>query len=316
MYYRGCIVSVGNCSTTVLTVKVFFLLAVWTSHIHYCSSSCHAPLWTAGLSSWWSLYRSGEAAWRSLQSLPFSRLKKPVPSASPHRSGAPGPWASWCLSAKPAPIYCCVSYIGGREQNCSILDMVCWVAGDKNFPHLLLFIHHAPVHKVQDSVGRLRCQGTLPAHAQLALHQDAQVLSRELLRRLSVPNLSHCQGLFLPRCRTQHLFLLNFTRFLSAHFSSLSRSTWTAALTLSLSICPPICPLQTWWECILLPPQGCWSRELLAVKFIFTIISESCNLVSLINFISCISITFPNHIWMFWTTQTAVGFQQQSNVVC
>lgn len=176
-------------------------------------------------------------------------------------------------------------YWGGRgvAQNCSILDMLCW--------YLLLFIDHAPVHKAQDAVGLLRCQGTRPAHVQLAF-QDAQVVSRGLHPKLSVPNLSHCQGLFLPRCRTQHLSLLNFTSFFSAHFSNPSRSLWMAALLVSLPSSPPICcPLQTWWECTPLPPQGHWSRELLAVKFIFTIISKLNNLISLINFSRCISMT-------------------------
>lgn len=38
------------------------------------------------------------------------------------------------------------------------------------------------------------------------------------------PSLYWCMGLFLPRCRTSHFPLLNFMRFLYAHFSSLPRS--------------------------------------------------------------------------------------------
>jgi len=54
-------------------------------------------------------------------------------------------------------------------------------------------------------------------------------LSAELLSNRSTPSLYRCMGLFVPRCRTLHLPLLNFIRFLSAQLSSLSRSRWMAA---------------------------------------------------------------------------------------
>lgn len=38
----------------------------------------------------------------------------------------------------------------------------------------------------------------------------------------------HMPELFLPSCSTLHFSLLNFMRFFSAHFSSLSRSFWMA----------------------------------------------------------------------------------------
>ena len=46
-------------------------------------------------------------------------------------------------------------------------------------------------------------------------------------------------GLFLPRCRTLHLPLLNLIRFLSAQLSSLSRSRWMAEQPASISTTPP-----------------------------------------------------------------------------
>ncbi|KAK4826847.1 hypothetical protein QYF61_011715 [Mycteria americana] len=46
-------------------------------------------------------------------------------------------------------------------------------------------------------------------------------------------------GLFIPRGRTWYFHLLNFMRFLSAHFSSLSRSLWMAARPSDVSATPP-----------------------------------------------------------------------------
>ncbi|KAK4806792.1 hypothetical protein QYF61_005588 [Mycteria americana] len=48
-----------------------------------------------------------------------------------------------------------------------------------------------------------------------------------------------CLGLFLPRGRTLPFPLLNFMRFLSAHFSSLFRSLWMAARSSAISATPP-----------------------------------------------------------------------------
>lgn len=50
-----------------------------------------------------------------------------------------------------------------------------------------------------------------------------------LLSSWVAPSMSWCLGLFSPRCRTLY-FLLNFTIFLSAHLSSLSRSLWMSVL--------------------------------------------------------------------------------------
>lgn len=57
--------------------------------------------------------------------------------------------------------------------------------------------------------------------------------------RFSVHNLSHCQGLFLPRCRSQHLSVLNF-RVLPEHFYILSMylngSSVLSLINLSLTL--------------------------------------------------------------------------------
>ena len=64
-------------------------------------------------------------------------------------------------------------------------------------------------------------------------------LSAELLSSRSTPSLYWCMGLFLPRCRTLYLPLLNFIRFLCAQLSSLSRSRWMAAQPSGVSTTPP-----------------------------------------------------------------------------
>ena len=63
----------------------------------------------------------------------------------------------------------------------------------------------------------------------LSSTRTPRFLSAELLSSRSIPSLYWCMGLFLPRCRTLHLPLLNLIRFLSAQLSSLSRCHWMAA---------------------------------------------------------------------------------------
>ena len=50
-----------------------------------------------------------------------------------------------------------------------------------------------------------------------------------LLPSRAVPDLYWCSQLFLPTCKTPHLFLWNLTGFLSAQLSSPSRAHWMAA---------------------------------------------------------------------------------------
>lgn len=112
------------------------------------------------------------------QSPPFPKLKKPVPSASPFRSGSPGLWASQrpllnlLQSTALFPVQGRKAKLQGFR--CGVLSSRGWKL------HLQVFIHHTPVQKAQDAAGLLYCQGTLPAHMQLAFRQDAQALSRYL----------------------------------------------------------------------------------------------------------------------------------------
>ena len=74
-------------------------------------------------------------------------------------------------------------------------------------------------------------------------------LSAKLSGQLS-PSLYWYMRLFLPMCRTLHFPLLNFSRFLSALFSSLSRSFWMVAWLSGVSSALLIlCHLQTCWRC-------------------------------------------------------------------
>jgi len=67
------------------------------------------------------------------------------------------------------------------------------------------------------------------AHCWLRVNLLATKISRsfstDVFLSRSAPYLYWCMALFLLRCKTPHLALLNFKRFLSAHLSSLLRSS-------------------------------------------------------------------------------------------
>lgn len=56
---------------------------------------------------------------------------------------------------------------------------------------------------------------------------------------MAVPDTYLCLGLFLLRCSTLHFCLLKLTRFLSAHFSSLTRTLWVAAWSSDVAATSP-----------------------------------------------------------------------------
>lgn len=63
-----------------------------------------------------------------------------------------------------------------------------------------------------------------------------------------------CMGLFLPRCRTLRLPLLNFIRLLSTQLSSLSRSRWMAAQPPGVPAIPPsFVPSASLWRLRFVP---------------------------------------------------------------
>lgn len=75
---------------------------------------------------------------------------------------------------------------------------------------------------LQDAMGLLCYKGTLVPRFQLGVHQDPEVLSSaDLLSSWLAPSLHCCLGVFFCRHRISQFSLVNFMKFLPAHFSSL-----------------------------------------------------------------------------------------------
>lgn len=72
-------------------------------------------------------------------------------------------------------------------------------------------------------------KGTLLAQGQSGVQQNLKVLFCKAASQLVAPRTEWCMGLPLPSCRNGHNPLVGFMKILSAHFSSLLRSLWTAA---------------------------------------------------------------------------------------
>lgn len=97
------------------------------------------------------------------------------------------------------------------------------VCGGKGSPPLTSWQHFASCSSGYHYP--LNSKGTLLAYVQAAF-------------QLSGPQHVLVLGLFLPWCRTLHITLLNFMRFMPAHFSNLPMSLWMASLT-NISATPP-----------------------------------------------------------------------------
>ena len=100
----------------------------------------------------------------------------------------------------------------------------CWVEGKHHLPQPA---GNTSPNAGLDTISFLCCKDTLlaPVHPGV-LHVPTSFFTKLLSSWVAT---SWCLGLFFPRCRTLHISLLNFMKFLSAHFSSLSRSLWMAA---------------------------------------------------------------------------------------
>lgn len=72
-------------------------------------------------------------------------------------------------------------------------------------------------------------KGILLVHALCDVHWDFKVLLCQDAFQLDGLNIYSCMESFLTRCTTLYFCLLNFVRFLSAHFSSLSKFLRMAA---------------------------------------------------------------------------------------
>ena len=101
---------------------------------------------------------------------------------------------------------------------------------------LLGFYKLPQPNAAQEAIGLLCHKGTLVARDQLGVHQDYQVLFCQAAFQPARPSLFWCLRLFLPRGRTWHFPVLNFTMSLLAHFSSLSRSFWATSQPAGLSV--------------------------------------------------------------------------------
>jgi len=77
---------------------------------------------------------------------------------------------------------------------------------------------HSSLDVAQDTVGFLGCQHTLMAHVELLILQYLPSPSPQGCSRATLhPAWYLCLGLLRPACRTLHLALLNFMRFMQAH---------------------------------------------------------------------------------------------------
>jgi len=92
----------------------------------------------------------------------------------------------------------------------------------------------------QDAIHLLGCEDILLAHVQLGCPPGhPRSFSAKLLSSCMFPSVYWCKVLFLPWGRTLRFLLSNFTRFLSAHFSSLLWSLWMAAQPCGISAALP-----------------------------------------------------------------------------
>lgn len=113
--------------------------------------------------------------------------------------------------------------------------------------HLSLTVCNTAPNALQDTLSHC-CKGTLLARVQLGFLRIPSTFSADLLSRWLARNWCCYMWLFLPRCRTLHLPLLNFMRLLLAYFSGLYNS-----LLAYQPILQALCPLQT---CCKLCPVG------------------------------------------------------------
>lgn len=93
-------------------------------------------------------------------------------------------------------------------------------------------------YSAQFAAGHISSRNTWLTHIQLVHHNPQLLFYKALLYPVSSQSVP-LEGLCQPNCRTLHLPLLNFVRSPRAHFSSLTRSVWVAALPSSVSATPP-----------------------------------------------------------------------------
>lgn len=113
----------------------------------------------------------------------------------------------------------------------------------------------------QDHADLLCCQSSLLAPVYLAIHKDPQILSSRAPPQPIRSQPMSLEGFFPLKCKTLQLSLLNFLRFLLAHFSSMSRLLWMKAQPLRvLPCCPNFVSLENLTRVQLSPP-GHWQKS-------------------------------------------------------
>ena len=112
----------------------------------------------------------------------------------------------------------------------------CWIEGSDHIPWS---VGNIPADAAQNSISFLCHNSALLADVQAWCPPGPQVFFAKLLSNWAAPTTYWFLGLFLPRCRTLHLPLLNCMTFQWAHFSSLSGSLWMAAQPSVISAIPP-----------------------------------------------------------------------------
>lgn len=90
----------------------------------------------------------------------------------------------------------------------------------------------------QDAVGLL-CSTLLP-HVPSDVHQDLQSLFCQAAFQLDAPKHNLVHGFVPPQMQKIAVFLVNFMKFMSTHFSSLLRYLWMTAEPFGISATYPI----------------------------------------------------------------------------
>lgn len=133
---------------------------------------------------------------------------------------------------------------------------LCWLfmhncKQSRGLGHILWPAGNTTVNTAQEVLDLLYCNFSVLGQGQLVVHQGPPLSSSaDLLFSWMTPRVFRCMELSLPRCKTLHFPLLNFMRFLPAHFSSLVRSCPFECPRTSLvcqSLIPTLYCLQSYW---------------------------------------------------------------------
>ena len=135
-----------------------------------------------------------------------------------------------------SPVCTCLLYWGAcvLDRRPQMWLYECWAEGKDHFHQLA----GNAFNTTQDAVGLLCCTDLLLAHFQLGVPQDLSSFSARLYSSQSAPRVPWSIWLFFPRCRTLLWALLNYIRFPSDNFSSLSTSLWKATQPFDVSTTP------------------------------------------------------------------------------